>query len=151
MPIVPTRPFAGRVFSRCSPDFLKKRRHGQTRTPALVGLALCVVLLVLFAMAANLATEGGGRNDFDDGVALRVREVSATWPWLRGMMVIITFLGGVPFLSGVVTIGTVWLYRAGRPDLALAWFLIAIGGGLLDMGLKLHYDRDRPPPEWRDR
>lgn len=126
-------------------------RLGVLHPPAITGIAICLLCVLLFAIVAREALQNGGRNTFDDGWASDMQKCSGDRPWLRDLMAFMTHLGGVPFLGGVAAIGTFYQWRRGRNELAVAWLCIALGGGLLNYALKEIFNRPRPPEEMRDR
>lgn len=66
-------------------------------------------------------------------------------------MVLFTDMGGVAAMTILTGMGALWQWSIGHRRLALAWIAIAMTGALTNQTLKTLLDRQRPPPEWRDR
>jgi undecaprenyl-diphosphatase len=69
-------------------------------------------------------------------------------PWTRDLFLAITQLGSVPAMTALALFGALGLLVNGRRLLALVWVIAPAGGGLLDAGLKVFFER--PRPEFRD-
>jgi undecaprenyl-diphosphatase len=107
------------------------------------GLACAVSLLILFAWLAEEVFEGELQY-FD----LRVRTLVHAYsnPQLTRIMQTLTFLGSIGFLSVLFAILiSVFLARGlKRPAI---WLAVAVGGSVvLDISLKLSFQRARPVP-----
>jgi undecaprenyl-diphosphatase len=108
-----------------------------------ISLVCSVFFLILFAWLSEEVFEGDlGR--FDLGVRMKVHELFG--PQLTKFMQAMTFLGSIGFLAALfVVIVAVWLAKGlKRPAV---WLTIAVGGSvILDVSLKLGFQRARPTP-----
>ncbi len=120
-----------------------------SRLPASVSWSLALVMALVFAWISWVVFLGN-LQDFDNGVALTMKENSGQTPFWRPFMIGLTLAGGIPAMFLLDTAGAIWQWRRGRRLVALAWVLICGGGALLDLGLKKSFDRERPPALWRD-
>lgn len=66
-------------------------------------------------------------------------------------MVYMTDLGGVAAMALLVVMGAIWQTGINHRFLAVAWFLVVLGGAFPNQGLKALFQRPRPGPELRDR
>jgi undecaprenyl-diphosphatase len=66
-------------------------------------------------------------------------------------MIYLTDSGGVAANFLVAIIGALWQNATKQRFLAVAWLLIALGGGVMNVVTKHSFDRDRPPEALRDR
>lgn len=71
-------------------------------------------------------------------------------PVLRWVMIVATYCGGVRANMALAAAGALWMWRHHRRRFAIAWLLIALGGGLIVLELKETFDRDRPDRTLRD-
>ena len=69
---------------------------------------------------------------------------------LRMLMFVATSCGGVRANFMFALGGASWMWFHHRRRFAFAWLVIACIGGLLDLGLKDAFDRERPPIPIRD-
>ena len=108
-------------------------------------------------------------------VAVAAGLFSAVWPWLAltkdgpvqafdlscaqywkaheklpvALMIYLTDVGGVAALFVLTIVAALWQLAHKNRVLATAWFVVAVGGALLNQGSKVLFDRDRPGPELR--
>ena len=120
--------------------------------PILAGSSVALVCTLLFTLIAVNALRDGPLVEFDKTYALQMQAAGADQPVVRSIMIVITHSGGVAAMVVLAFLGVIWeAWRGhGKWRVAVGWALIAIGGALLNIGLKLALDRDRPPREWRD-
>jgi membrane-associated phospholipid phosphatase len=116
---------------------------------AIFGLAVSLLLTIFFIAWSLQVLQGDALPGFDRAVATTFRDVSQG-DHFREIMVLITLMGGVPAMFVLAFVGSTWQWRRGDALLATAWVVLALVGGLLDLGLKVSLDRTRPPIEWRD-
>jgi undecaprenyl-diphosphatase len=79
---------------------------------------------------------------FDEDCARFWAENARVQRW--GFMVFFTDLGGVAAMALLTVVAALWQATHKNRLLALAWIGIAIGGALLNSGLKHAFNRDRP-------
>jgi undecaprenyl-diphosphatase len=96
-------------------------------------------------------TPDGAVPQFDRSCALYWRDFDAGQPRWWQAMVVLTDLGSIASMMLMAVMGALWQSSLHRRRLALAWFGIVAGGGMLDLALKDIFQRPRPPLEWRDR
>lgn len=118
--------------------------------PFLFFLGASALFLALFAGWSFLVFADSGVAEFDAQVSQRCRDFAEGQTGIRGLMVVATFAGGVRANLLLALLGAMWMWRHHRPRFAIAWLVIALVGGLINMQLKDRFDRDRPPMEWRD-
>jgi membrane-associated phospholipid phosphatase len=122
----------------------------RTRLPPMLALALrvaagFVVILLGAAVFAELADGLGAQQDIGraDEAFTRALAASASPAVLR-VFAALTRLGDPGTLSAICIGVAIALWLAGRRRLAIAWALTVIGGGALNMVLKLVFARIRP-------
>ena len=111
--------------------------------PLILSLVSSVIFLVLFAWLSEEVFEGE-LTRFDTRVRMKVHELFS--PQMTKFMQAMTFLGSASFLAALfLAITTVWVIRKKyRPA---AWLAMAAGGSvILDVSLKLSFQRPRPVP-----
>jgi membrane-associated phospholipid phosphatase len=89
--------------------------------------------------------------DFDYACAEFWHDWSQPHNRLWSFMVFLTDIGGVASMALLTIMGAIWQSAIKHRFLAVAWFGIIIGGGLLNVATKSGFDRDRPPESLRDR
>jgi undecaprenyl-diphosphatase len=110
-----------------------------------IGLLFCLSLLGIFSLIAHGVEDGAGLTRWDEEVDLGLHEFRETHPGVRSLFLGITQLGSVPAMT-IVGLGVaLWLLMQRRHLLPLVCLITLAGGGLLDAGLKLVFERDRPP------
>lgn len=119
---------------------LLSRRFGWA---LLLGLALAVAALLLFAGLADEVLEGDTRR-FDEAVRLAVHQSAS--PPLTSLMWVATSLGSVAFLVLVGLCAVLGFLKAGWRRAALFFAVTMAGAALLNMVLKLSFQRTRPAP-----
>jgi undecaprenyl-diphosphatase len=133
--------------------FLSRRlaRDDPCGLPLTLGLTISLLALALFlVLAVNVVLCGGPEGTIDWRCAEAMRQHAEAHHALRGLMRLITHLGGVPAMVAFSVVGGLLLWLRNYRLLAVGWVVAAAGGGLIDMGAKLLIDRDRPPIEARD-
>jgi membrane-associated phospholipid phosphatase len=114
-----------------------------------VGLLSSLCMLLLFAVIAHSVERGQYLLPFDQALGLRLQEYRQASPAARAVSIVVTELGSVPALT-LLTLGiALLLLLRRRLLLALVWLIAPFGGALLDMELKILFQRERPP--FRDR
>jgi undecaprenyl-diphosphatase len=109
-----------------------------------VGLLLSAAALGLFAWVAHVVIGQGAIVRFDNEFGESLAHHREAHPWARGFFFGVTQLGSVEFMTGLVlAVGLLLLVRRQRL-LALVWLFAVLGGGLLDAGIKLVFQRERP-------
>jgi membrane-associated phospholipid phosphatase len=126
-------------------------RQGSFHIPSLlIGVGLATVLGIAFTFVADAALRSEEPGEFDKNLVIRLKRTADkhpdNTPWIKA----VTYLGSRYVLAGIALAGTFWQFWRGRGWLAIAWFLIAAGGGLLNEGVKRMTARDRPPEFFRD-
>lgn len=106
-----------------------------------------IVPAALFILIASLALPD---NNLDQNVARSMKEIADTQEPLRYLMIGFTHAGGIPIMCLLAVSGAAWLAWRRQYVFALAWVVIFLSGGLLDMGLKRGFARDRPSETIRD-
>ena len=119
---------------------LLSRRFGWA---LMLGLALAVAALLLFAGLADEVLEGDTRR-FDEAVRLAVHQSAS--PPLTSLMWVATSLGSVAFLVLVGLCAVLGFLKAGWRRAALFFAVTMAGAALLNMVLKLSFQRTRPAP-----
>src|SRR5205823_6049642 len=69
-------------------------------------------------------------------------------PW--GLMVYLTYVGGVAAASLIAIMGAIWQTAIGHRFLAAARIAVIIGCCILNTSTKHFFDRERPPEALRD-
>ena len=115
--------------------------YGAVGALLVVGLAVIVVCVSIFAMLADEVMEGGTQQ-FDDAVLLWMN-AHAT-PWLTGLALDVTALGAGTVVWLVAIVASVFLWvSCHRWSAALLWVSI-LGSGLINATMKLFFNRPRP-------
>ena len=104
-----------------------------------------------FALWSWLVLDGQALPKFDLTCAQFWRDWSDAHLGLWNHMVYLTDLGGVAAMTLLAVMGSIWQTAIKHRTLARAWLVIVIGGGLVNMGCKDVFDRDRPADSLRDR
>jgi undecaprenyl-diphosphatase len=110
-----------------------------------VGLLLSVALLGLFAWVAHGAIGQGTVEQFDTDLGERLEHHREAHPWVRNFFFGVTHLGSPETISGLAVAVALLLIVRRHRLLALVWLVALAGCGLLDAGLKLVFQRERPP------
>jgi membrane-associated phospholipid phosphatase len=109
-----------------------------------IGLLLSLLTLGLFALVAHVAIGHGAVVRFDEQLGEHLAEHRAAHPWVRNFFLGVTQVGSVDVMIALVLgIALLLLVRRQRL-LAIVWLVAVAGGGLLDLLLKLVFQRDRP-------
>src|SRR5438477_3979595 len=114
-----------------------------------IGLLSSLCMLLLFAVIAHSVQRGQYLIPFDRALGLRLQEDRQASPGARAASIAVTELGSVPALTGLTLLVALVLLLRRRLLLALIWLIAPLGGGVLDLGLKGLFERERPP--FRDR
>ncbi len=109
-----------------------------------VGLLLSLCLIGVFAAIAHSMQRPRHLVPFDHELGLRLQENRLASPVTRAVVVGITQLGSVSALTGLSLLVALLLLMRRRWLLAVVWLIAPLGGGLLDLGLKLFFQRERP-------
>ncbi len=110
-----------------------------------IGLLLCVGLLGLFAWVAHGAIGQGRIEHFDAELGESLAHHRESHEWVRDFFFGVTQLGSVEVLTGLAVAVALLLIVRRHRLLALVWLVALAGCGLLDAGLKLVFQRERPP------
>lgn len=119
------------------------RLRGILTSPLVAGFLAACLALFLFAELAERVLDGETQR-FDQWVRLAVHRTAS--PALTTLMLALTFLGSVAFVSATALVSSLVLWRMGhrrRAALLLAGFA---GASLLMYVLKLYFRRARPEP-----
>jgi undecaprenyl-diphosphatase len=109
-----------------------------------VGLFLSLGLLGIFAVIAHSVRQPDHLVPFDQALGLQCEQNRQASPTIRAVFLAITQLGSFMTLSGLVILIALLLLLVRRRLLALVWLIASPVGGLLDMGLKHWFERERP-------
>jgi undecaprenyl-diphosphatase len=130
--------------------FLARRfaRDHHLGLPLTLGVFIVAVGVVLFVTIGYLIAGNPALLDLDTTVGQSLAEHRRSSPGWREFFLVVTHVGGVPAMFGVaiVTAAVVWLCR--QPRLAIFCLLIPTAGGLMNLGTKSFYERERP--SWKD-
>lgn len=118
--------------------------------PFLAFAALSLVFLAIFAAWSYAVFTQPSIAAFDMHLAETFSRRSVDSPLVRPIMVVATYSGGVRANMVLALGGAFWMWRHHRRRFAVAWLLIAIGGGIIVLELKESFGRDRPPAALRD-
>ncbi|HEV3020919.1 MAG TPA: phosphatase PAP2 family protein, partial [Pirellulales bacterium] len=110
-----------------------------------IGLLLSAAALGLFACVAHVVIGQGAIVRFDDELGESLAHHRETHPWMRSVFFGVTQFGSVELMTGLVIAVALLLLVRRQRLLALVWLFAVAGGGLLDAGLKLVFQRERPP------
>lgn len=108
-----------------------------------VGVGLIVFILAIAAFI-EIASEVGNGNtlNFDEQVLLAINQTASGWQDI--FWTVITQFGGFTAALLVGAILAIWLYRRGKKRQSIG-VVFGVGGAiLLNRGLKLYFERDRP-------
>jgi undecaprenyl-diphosphatase len=105
---------------------------------------LSAAALGLFAWVAHVVIGQGAIVRFDNELGDRLAHHRETHPWARSFFFGVTQLGSVEFMTGLVLAVGLYLLVRRQRLLALVWLFAVLGGGLLDAGIKLVFQRERP-------
>jgi undecaprenyl-diphosphatase len=128
------------------PKSLRKRldpaeRYGLRLT--LFAIAL-VLVAVPFSYLLFQVLSHGPVTRVDRDAAVHLVRFAKDRPWLASALRIVSFLGKPITLGIAVAIAAAFVARRGRVRLALYLVVTAIGGGLVDSGVKILVNRPRP-------
>jgi membrane-associated phospholipid phosphatase len=117
------------------------------------GIAIALAAMAVFGEIARNALTDGPLVALDRAIAKEMMEASKDHAILRPIMIAMTQSGGVAAMTILVVLGVVWQGWRGRGKgrVAIGWALIVIGGAIVNQAVKTALQRERPPPEWRDR
>ena len=110
-----------------------------------VGLLCSLCLLVVFALVVHSLPRSRHLIPFDETLGLRLQEYRQASPGVRALCIAITELGSVRALAGLTLFVALLLIVRGRRLIALVWLIAPAASGLLDLGLKGLFERERPP------
>ncbi len=141
MTLYPILPFVRRVW-----------RIARAEISALSALFIVAGGIMVFVELADDMTEADARV-FDQAVLVAVRPGGSAdgWgpPWLETAALDLTALGGIAVLGLFAAIVVLFLVLQRKHLSALLLVLGLAGGVALSEGLKLVFQRDRPPEAWR--
>jgi undecaprenyl-diphosphatase len=109
----------------------------------LLGLAAAIGSLIFFAWLSDEVLEGETRT-FDDATRASVHAWAS--PPLTSFMQVISFMGSTRFLFAATTVATLIMIWVKWKREAILFPITMIGAGLLNMTLKLSFQRARPVP-----
>ena len=115
-----------------------------------VGLIVCLVALSIFVIIAREVVGERELTAFDRNLAVHIAAHADEHPVLLQFFRFVTNLGDVPAITTLTFAGGLLLAVQRRRLLTFVWFAAAIGGGLLNLGLKEGFERQRPPIALRD-
>jgi len=110
-----------------------------------VGLLCSLCLLLIFAVVVHGIPRSRHLIPFDGALGLRLQAYRQASPGVRAVFITITELGSVRTLAGLTLLVALLLIVRGRWLVALVWLIAPVAGGLLDLGLKELFQRERPP------
>jgi undecaprenyl-diphosphatase len=113
-----------------------------------LGLVLCAALLGLFAWVAHGAIGQGKVEQFDTELGESLAKHRESHVWVRNFFFGVTQLGAPETITGLAVAVALLLIVRRQRLLALVWLVALAGCGLLDAGLKLVFQRERP--DFRD-
>jgi undecaprenyl-diphosphatase len=116
---------------------------------AVVGLVSLAVFFTLGWLVAGESAQNALVN-LDKAWAEHWWQYHERYPSHRYPFVVFTYLGSIPWMVAINAVGILWMFWQRKPVLAVGWLVLAVGGGLLTLGLKDFVERPRPPREWRD-
>jgi len=115
-----------------------------------LGLVVCLLALAIFVLIAREVVGERELTAFDRAVAAHMAEHADQHPVLLHFFRFVTNFGDVPAITTLTVVGGLLLAVQRRRTLTVVWFTAAIGGGLLNLGLKEGFERQRPPLVLRD-
>ncbi len=116
-------------------------RYGLRETLA----AVAVVLVgIPFGLLLQQVTSDGPLTVLDESAARRLHRLVVHHDLVVSAMRAISFTGKPIFLSVIVGLPALWLWRNGAQKLALFLAVASIGGGIVDTLVKLAVGRSRP-------
>ncbi len=110
-----------------------------------IGLLICLVLLVGFAVIAHDVIVARELTEFDTRFGREMEQNRLASPVVRDTFVVVTQFGS---LEGILSLGilvALILMVRRRKLLAVVWLLALVVTGLLNFGLKTAIGRERPP------
>jgi membrane-associated phospholipid phosphatase len=115
-----------------------------------VGLLVSLVALSVFVIIAREVVGERELTAFDKNLAVHIAAHADEHPFVLQFVRFVTNLGDVPAITTLTFAGGLLLAMQRRRLLTFVWFAAAIGGGLLNLGLKEGFERQRPPIVLRD-
>jgi len=109
-----------------------------------IGLLLSAAALGLFACVAHFVIGRGAIVRFDNELGENLAQHREAHPSMRSFYFGVTQLGSVEFMTGLVLVVALLLLMRRKWLLAVVWMVAVAGGGLLDAGIKLVFQRERP-------
>ncbi len=106
--------------------------------------------LVLFFLLAWLVQKTEMVPAWDEAWALAMRDHAPQQPLVRGLLVFFTHVGDVGTMTILALAGAIWQLGRRQALVAAFWIITALGGAMLNQGVKEVIGRERPPLEWRD-
>lgn len=122
----------------------------ETYRPLRIGLGIALVVLVGFGLITTQVLGPSPLYEYDKDVAQAMRDYSKRERNFGWLMVGLTTAGGVLAMTLLSFAGAIWGGIRRQPWMIAAWVLIPAIGGLMNLGLKVVLDRERPPVDWRD-
>ncbi len=107
----------------------------------LIGLVAAVVSLMFFLWLADEVFEGDTKI-FDETVRQTIHQAAV--PWLTQVMIFMSFIGSVAFIVGVLIFVTIIFLRLKWKHAAALLLITMAGEVVLDLTLKLFFQRARP-------
>jgi undecaprenyl-diphosphatase len=107
------------------------------------GFAVAVAALILFLWLAEEVFEGETKA-FDENVRATIHQFAALW--LTQTMIFFSFIGSVAFVIGAIIVAAIIFLRLKWRHAAIFLVLTMIGEVLLELALKLYFQRIRPEP-----
>jgi len=118
--------------------------------PLVIGGAISLGAAIVFGLIATQALKLSPLQQFDKETAQRMREYTQEERSLGWFMVGLTIAGGVTPMFTLAILGATWRFLRRERLLGAAWILIPLTGAILNLALKVSFDRPRPPEDWRD-
>src|SRR5262249_13614926 len=108
------------------------------------------VALAIFAFIGREVVGELELTAFDRRFAARMAAHADEHPVLLHFFRFVTNLGGIPAITTLTLVGGLLLAVQRRRTLTIVWFAAAAGSGIINVGLKAAFERDRPPRAERD-
>ena len=116
-------------------------RYG-LRVTLLIGAFVLVTVPFTFLLLQVLAK--GPIENVDTAIANWMNGWVHGHPWLVHLLEVVSWFGLPLWLGIMVTTGSLFVWRRGRPRLAAYLVVTVVGGSLVDTAVKLLVDRPRP-------
>jgi undecaprenyl-diphosphatase len=133
------------MIERCSWTWMKRLSPMEYLGLHLgLGLLLSLFLLGVFWFLADQVIDHHRLAKFDEEIGLYLRGEREQFPAWKTVFLGITQAGSVTTMTVIALLVGLVLLLGRHPHLAMVWLFSLAGSGLLDEGLKLVFNRDRP-------